>query len=29
MRIELLARGVTKLEKAYVLVQDLDAIKSS
>ena len=29
LRIELLTRGVTELEKAYALIQDLDAVKSS
>ena len=29
LRTELLARGVTKLKKAYALVQDLNATKSS
>jgi len=27
--MELLARGVTELEKAYALVQDLDAVRSN
>ena len=29
LRTELLAREITELEKAYALVQDLDAAKSS
>ena len=29
LRMELLTRGVTELERAYVLAQDLDAIRSS